>query len=912
MHRQLKLEGVRRALSQVALSVVIAVTFNFIPTAWSGEVGNANVVWSSPSSDSAGSMPLGNGDIGINAWVDPNGDLLMYVGKTDAWSENARLLKLGLIRVSGLLSPGETFRQEFDLRNASIKINAGEGADATSLSLWVDANNPAVQIQAESQSDRTIEVRFEPWRTADRQLTSAEIHSAYGLQGANPNPVIVTADTVVGGQSNRIEWYHRNESSIWSQNLQTVDLDPNNTVGTDPLLHNTFGAAIRGANLTNIDNTTLRSSVPSTTHSITIHPLTSQTATANEWQQQLDTQIAQTESTELEARQMAHSQWWNEFNNRSYIRVSGSDAAETVSQGYALQRAMNAFSGRGGSPIKFNGSIFVVDTYNRTVAGSSGLDADYRRWGGPYWWQNTRLPYWSMAASGDVEQMMPLFDMYLEALPLAKESVQAYWGHDGVYFPETVYLWGTPTSANYGWPGERGSLPAGTTLNNYIRYEWQGGIELSAMMLEAYNITRDDQFLQDKLLPIAESVVTFYDQHYGRDANGKLELSGDAQVLETWWEATNPLPEVAGLHFVLGKLLDLPLSETTQTQREQWTRLLGELPEIPTRTVGDTVIFSPGETFADKHNSENGELYGVFPYLISGVGKDNLQMGIDTYNNRYHTNNSGWSQDVIQAVLLGLTDQAKSQVIARYAASDPGSRFPGFYGPNFDWLPDQDHPSVANIALQKMILQVDGDEVELFPAWPSDWDVEFKLHGPAGQVFMGAYANGEVLWMDPTLDGRLDDEDIALINANLGYDSGTAVGDVQSLTRGDVNLDGRVDTADKDAVELGIVTIVPGDFDQNGVVNTLDWITFRDSFGADLSELSFVEKYLRGDMNFDGVNDWADFDLFKAAYNNANGTGAFNSMLVTVPEPATHIIAMLGALGIRYAVSANNHFHAER
>jgi hypothetical protein len=29
-----------------------------------------NVVWDSPSRNSHGSMPLGNGDIGINAWVE--------------------------------------------------------------------------------------------------------------------------------------------------------------------------------------------------------------------------------------------------------------------------------------------------------------------------------------------------------------------------------------------------------------------------------------------------------------------------------------------------------------------------------------------------------------------------------------------------------------------------------------------------------------------------------------------------------------------------------------------------------------------------------------------------------------------------------------------------------------------------
>ena len=43
-----------------------------------------SVVWDSPSADARGSMPLGNGDIALNAWVEPGGDLLFYIGKTDS------------------------------------------------------------------------------------------------------------------------------------------------------------------------------------------------------------------------------------------------------------------------------------------------------------------------------------------------------------------------------------------------------------------------------------------------------------------------------------------------------------------------------------------------------------------------------------------------------------------------------------------------------------------------------------------------------------------------------------------------------------------------------------------------------------------------------------------------------------
>ena len=47
-------------------------------------LGAYNVAWDNPSRDSHGPMPLGNGDIGTNAWVEEGGDLVFYVSKTDA------------------------------------------------------------------------------------------------------------------------------------------------------------------------------------------------------------------------------------------------------------------------------------------------------------------------------------------------------------------------------------------------------------------------------------------------------------------------------------------------------------------------------------------------------------------------------------------------------------------------------------------------------------------------------------------------------------------------------------------------------------------------------------------------------------------------------------------------------------
>jgi hypothetical protein len=62
-------------------------------------VAQYNIRWDSPSADCNGSMPIGNGDIGANVWVEDGGDLLFYIGKTDAREENARVVKVGQVRV---------------------------------------------------------------------------------------------------------------------------------------------------------------------------------------------------------------------------------------------------------------------------------------------------------------------------------------------------------------------------------------------------------------------------------------------------------------------------------------------------------------------------------------------------------------------------------------------------------------------------------------------------------------------------------------------------------------------------------------------------------------------------------------------------------------------------------------------
>ncbi|MCI0512241.1 DUF5703 domain-containing protein [candidate division KSB1 bacterium] len=727
---------------------------------WEKQLEQYNEIWTTPSQNSSGSMPIGNGDIGLNVWVEANGDLLFYLSKTDAWSETGRLLKLGRIRIRltpNPVTPGTKFRQELRLRTGEIVIQAGDADSGIALRIWVDAHQPVVRIEASGRIPFEMTARLEIWRITRRPLLEPETHSAYGLIGTSA-PIWVEPDTVLPAPGSEIIWYHRNPYSIWAENLNLQGLETFRSQAVDPLLHRTFGACLRGENFHPVDSQTLQSNQAASGFVISIFPLTAQAESPAAWLNQLRAQIHRLQMTPLEVTRQQHRKWWENFWARSWIFVqspTGSDAeihteAATVTRGYILQRWMNACAGRGAFPIKFNGSIFTVDARYQ----EHEFDADFRRWGECYWWQNTRLPYWSMLTSGDFELMLPLFQMYTRALPLARHRTQVFYHHPGVFFPETMYFWGTHNNNNYGW--NRTDKPVGLTDNRYIRYEWQGGIELTAMLLDYYQHTQDPQFLNSTLLPFAAEIINFYDQHYARDAAGKIRF-WPAQALETYWDSVNPMPEIAGLHWILSQLLALPEKMLPRNLQHQWQRMFQALPALPTHTIeGEIRLAAAGEIGA-KANQENPELYAIFPYPLFGVGKPDLELAQRTFNARIHPGTFGWHQTPIQAAILGLTDTARTLVVQYFSTKDAQSRFPAFWGPNYDWVPDQDHGSVALIALQRMLLQTNGRTVYLGAAWPKEWDVSFKLYAPENTVITGVYQNQQLTDLQVTPASRRRD-----------------------------------------------------------------------------------------------------------------------------------------------------------
>jgi hypothetical protein len=56
-----------------------------------------------------------------------------------------------------------------------------------------------------------------------------------------------------------------------------------------------------------------------------------------------------------------------------------------------------------------------------------------------------------------------------------------------------------------------------------------------------------------------------------------------------------------------------------------------------------------------------------------------------------------------------------------------------------------------------MILQADGNKILLLPAWPRDWDLDFKLHAPHGTIVEGRVEKGKLENLKVTPEARRDD-----------------------------------------------------------------------------------------------------------------------------------------------------------
>lgn len=739
----------------------ILLLFLFLPV-W---LSATNVVWTTPSRNSSESMPCGGGDIGMNVWVE-DGDLLFYLSRSGTFDANNCQLKQGRFRVR--LSPNpfqdaKAFRQELKLNDGFVEIGVG----GTTIQLWVDVFRPVVHVEVESRTAIRTQLTYENWRYRDRPLRKGEGQQC-SYKWAPPKEAVTAADSILvePGAKGRLLFYHRNPAqTVFDVAVAQQGLDAVKGQMMNPLAHLTFGGYLWADGMDYAGTTDgtyagtdyrgwhFRSQKPTRKQQIHIALHTEQTPNQAQWEQGLNRTVASI-STKDKAKTRA---WWNAFWQRSFIHAGG-EAAQPC-RNYTLFRYMLACNAYGSVPTKFNGGLFTFDPCH--VDEKQAFTPDYRKWGGGTMTaQNQRLVYWPMLKSGDADMMPAQFDFYRRMLRNAELRSHVYWQHPGACFAEQIENFGLPNPAEYGFK-RPDWFDKGLEYNAWLEYEWDTVLEFCQMILETHRYAGADI---TPYLPLIRSSLAFFDEHYRYLASrrGRKALDGNGHLIlfpgsacETYKMTNNASSTIAALRTVLETLCRIAPDAADSTAQ----RMLATIPPLPLRSVDGKEMIAPARTWERINNVETPQLYPVFPWRIYGVEKQGLETARNTYLHdpdalRFRTH-VGWKQDNIWAACLGLTEEARRLTLLKLA--DGPHRFPAFWGPGYDWTPDHNWGGSGMIGLQEMLLQTNGDQLLLFPAWPKEWDVHFKLHAPGQTTVEAELKDGKLIRLRVTPESRAKD-----------------------------------------------------------------------------------------------------------------------------------------------------------
>lgn len=748
-----------------------------------------DVEWTAPSPHAGASMPLGGGGLGLNVWVE-DGDLLFYLQQSGARDENAAQLKHGRVRVHCEPNPfadDAGFRQRFSPRESRIDVEGEIGDGTVEIGLWTEVQRPVVHVEIDAPTPIETAVTFESWRYRDIPLGEpADKHGPRGMammdRAGQPEPVTLYRDHF-DQADDRFRWHHRMRddhvvtSAIDQQNLEAVREDVH-----DPLTDLTWGGVLRGENLT-ADGTTsgkyadtpyrgwrYRSVDPAREHHVEITCHIDQTESLQAWKDDLAEKRHHHRS--IAARRAETVDWWEQFWDRSHIVIEPDDPDPTdpawqVGRNYNLFRYMLACNVGGRDPFAFDGGLFTTDPqYVDNDRAGEGYTPDHRQWGPGLTAQNQRLLYWPLLRSGDFDLLQPAFDFYLDTLTTARARVREYWDHDGACYAEQLSVSGLPGQAMWGFEsGPRARPPdheAGVQVNEPTQYLYQAQLEFAYMMLQYCEYTGA---ALNQYLPFLDAAVRFYDEHYRmrKQARDGAELDADdnieiapSRACESYGGAVNPADATAGLRTVLERLCGADASAIGQERTEEYSEMLERVPPVPTMEREGETVLAPAAEWDDSFPKEIPELYPLFPYDRYGIGRDDLDVARETWRRTTGRKTaSGWEQGSIFVSRLGLREAAAEFAIEKLADSE--RRFPTFVGPNYDWVPDGDQGGTGMIGLQEMLLQTHDGDIFLLPAWPGDWDVDFKLHAPDETVVRGSVRGGELTSWSVTPEDRAED-----------------------------------------------------------------------------------------------------------------------------------------------------------
>jgi hypothetical protein len=241
------------------------------------------------------------------------------------------------------------------------------------------------------------------------------------------------------------------------------------------------------------------------------------------------------------------------------------------------------------------------------------------------------------------------------------------------------------------------------------------------------------------------------------DENGKLVIY-PSTACESYRGAKNPTDVIAGLQACLTSILELDEKYISSEKKKNYREFLNRLPGYAFGEVDGLSVIKPAESWIRESNQELPQFYPLFPFNRFKLGDGEIQSFKNAYEKAPAFRKGkvqSWHQDGIQFARMGMAAEAADYNTRKLQDSE--RRFPTFWGPGHDWVPDHNWGGSGMIGLQEMLMQTIGNQIVLFPAWPKEWDVDFKLHAPGNTLVECSFKDGKIIKLKVLPESRLKD-----------------------------------------------------------------------------------------------------------------------------------------------------------
>ncbi len=125
------------------------------------------------------------------------------------------------------------------------------------------------------------------------------------------------------------------------------------------------------------------------------------------------------------------------------------------------------------------------------------------------------------------------------------------------------------------------NVPVGEPCNTFIRYHYNGMLEISYMMLK-YLESSGDVVRRERIFEFVEQSLRFFDCHFEK-VNGKMVMT-PISALESVKLCVNDTPNVAGLMVICKKIAEM--SDVPQSLKKLAENMHPTIPEIPIKDFG--------------------------------------------------------------------------------------------------------------------------------------------------------------------------------------------------------------------------------------------------------------------------------------------------------------------------------------